>query len=31
MTLLETYKSYCSYGDKNNFINIVSKSYLKNI
>jgi len=29
ITLLEAYKSYCSYGDKNNYINIVSKSYFE--
>jgi len=27
MSILEAYKSYCSYGDNNNYVNIVSKQY----
>ena len=29
ISVLEAYKSYCSYGDKNNYINIVSKRYFE--
>ena len=27
ITILKAYKSYCAYGDQNNFVNIVSKRY----